>query len=79
MKSDVLQAALCGYHSDAGLYLEEPDDHTLQLKRGDEVLATWYAPAAIIDDIRHAADPVCLGGDLCPHLSIVYSKRLLNS
>jgi len=57
MKSDVLQAALCRYHAEAGLYLDEPDDHTLQLKRGDKVLSSWEWPRLPnIKDIRHTAD-----------------------
>ena len=56
MKASVLQAALCRYHREARLYLEEPDDHTLLLKHGDEVLATWYAPASTIHEMRHTAD-----------------------
>jgi hypothetical protein len=57
MKSDVLQAALCRYHAEAGLDLDEPDDHTLHLKRGDEVLVTWEWPRLpTIAEIRHTAD-----------------------
>ena len=56
MKAAILQTTLCKRHREAGLYLDEPDDHTLHLKRGDEVLASWYAPSARIKDIWRTAD-----------------------
>ncbi len=41
----------------AGLYLEE-DDHTIYLKRGDEVLTRWSATGASRASIRDDIPPV---------------------
>ena len=41
MRPETLQQALTQEQRDAGLYLEEPDDHILVLKRGDQVLARF--------------------------------------
>lgn len=42
-------------HQAAGLYLEE-DDHTIYLKRGDEVLTRWSATGASRASIQGEAD-----------------------
>jgi hypothetical protein len=42
-------------HREAGLYLEE-DDHTVSLKRGNQVLARWSATGASKDSILSIAD-----------------------
>lgn len=55
MKPETLQAVLLKEHRDAGLYLEEPDDHEVQLKRGDEVLAGFSQLGVTIKAIRTEA------------------------
>lgn len=52
---EILSQVLRPEHREAGLYLEE-DDHTLYLKRGDEVLARWSAPGASRDSILNESD-----------------------
>lgn len=42
-------------HREAGLYLEE-NDHTLYLKRDDEILAKWSATGASRDSILNESD-----------------------
>lgn len=58
MRPEVLKAALTKEQQEAGLYLEEPDDHTLLLKRKGQGLhlAAWYQTTATIKDIRATAN-----------------------
>ena len=58
MRPDVLRKALTKEQRDNGLYLDEPDDHTLLLKRKGQGphLASWYQTTATIKDIRGTAD-----------------------
>lgn len=51
----ILTQVLRPEHREADLYLEE-DDHTLYLKRGDEILAKWSTTGASRDSIWNAAD-----------------------
>jgi len=41
---------------DAGLYLVEPDDHVLLLKRGDKVLVGWSQTGVTAEAIRLEAE-----------------------
>ena len=58
MRPETLQAALTKEQREAGLYLDEPDDHTLLLKREGQGphLAAWYQTTATIKDIRETAN-----------------------
>lgn len=55
MRPETLQNVLTREQRLAGLHLDEPDDHTLQLRRGDEILASWYPSAVTAEAIREEA------------------------
>jgi len=63
MRPEVLQACLLKRHREAGFYLDEPDDHTLLLRRkghpGD--LAAWSASGATIKEIQETCDHYMTG------------------
>jgi len=61
MRAD-LQAILTQEQLDAGLYLAEPDDHVLLLKRGDKVLVGWSQTGVTAEAIRLEADHHLAGG-----------------
>jgi len=52
MKPEALQRVLMQEQRDAGLYLEELDDDTLLLKRGDQELARFFETGATRESIR---------------------------
>ena len=62
MRPEKLQAALTERQREAGLYLEEPDDETLQLKRDDKVLASFSQRGATVESIREEAERWLEGG-----------------
>jgi len=51
-----LDELLTEAHREAGLRVEEPDDHILLLKRGDEILGRFIQPGATKVAIRTVAD-----------------------
>ncbi|MBA7582043.1 hypothetical protein ES708_23963 [subsurface metagenome] len=51
----ILTAILKEEHRRQGLYLEE-NDHTLYLKRGQQVLARFSATGATMEEIHREAD-----------------------
>jgi len=51
----MLQALLTQEQRDAGLYLEEPDDHILVLKRGRQVVARFSQGGATPESIQREA------------------------
>ena len=55
MRSETLQQALTQEQRDAGLYLEEPDDHILELKRDDQVVARFSQVGASKGSIQRKA------------------------
>ena len=60
----VLKACLTAKQREAGLYLEEPDDHTLELKdKNGKVLAVWGSSGATVIEIRKEADKYIKGED----------------
>jgi len=57
MTEDVLQAVLTQEQREAGLYLEEPDDHTVELKdKAGERLAAFNSVSATVVAIRREGD-----------------------
>jgi len=56
MGPETLKSILNQKHRDAGLYLEEPDDHLVHLKRGDKILTSFYQTVVTVVQIRKEAD-----------------------
>lgn len=56
MRHRALDNVLTKTQRDSGLYLEEPDDHVVVLKHGDEVVATFYQTRVTAQTIRETAD-----------------------
>ena len=47
MNKDVLAAVLTKEQTEAGLYLNEPDDHIVELKHGNKVIARFTCNATV--------------------------------
>lgn len=56
MLQQVLSQALRKEHREAGLYLDEEDDHFLYLKRDGKRLAAFHAPTVTVVAILNEAD-----------------------
>jgi len=57
MIKGILQACLTSRHQAAGLYLEEPDDHTVVLfDVTGRRLAVWNSTKATVKEIQDEAD-----------------------
>lgn len=51
----ILKGALLPAHLTAGIELYEPDDHLIVLRCGGEVIATYSASGAKVEEIRKDA------------------------
>lgn len=57
MIQGILQAALTQVQRALGLYLVEPDDHTVELRsQSGNALAVWSSSGATIEEIRREAN-----------------------
>ena len=61
MLRHVLDAVLTEDQRKAGLYLDEPDDHELHLKRGEEILASFYSTKVTTASIQEEANKYLIG------------------
>jgi len=64
MIKGLLKACLTKEQQAKGLYLEEPDDHTVELRGKDsKVLAVWSSSGATKFEIREESDKYIKGGN----------------